>query len=345
VLNRSRKNEIVVGIFVIIAFAALMYMTFLIQGTSGSNPYRLKVVYPEVGGLEIGSPVLVTGFRAGRVRHMEAVKGDDGRYEVVVHAEVSRSITLYNDAKVHLRQFGFIGDRRVEIDPGNIAAGAIDESRPIEGVPYKDFTQIFDGGEDIVKNLNKVLANMEKFTSDQERLARIDESLANVAKSSEQVAAILEENRADVREIVQNVQQVTERSVEISRKVDEVVAKAQGSVDEVTALVKELRADREMASGKVERILTNAESVSAKADSLVSTTEDELKRLTDDLESAASELSTLLRKLNRGEGTAGRLLVDPQPFEDLKSSMSSLRGLVIEEPAGEKRELRYRQAP
>lgn len=330
-INRSTRNDIIVGLFVLIALGIFMYMTFLVQGTSGSNPVKLRIVYPEVAGLELGAPVLVSGFRAGRVLRMEAVESTDGRQEVIVHTEISSEIPLFIDAKLYLRQQGFIGDKRIEIDPGSKSAGMLDLTQPVRGVPYRDLTDMFAGSEEIVGNLNSVLANLKKFTADEERIARIDASLANVADSSRQISEILAENRTSVRQITTNVEEVTRRSVEIAAKAETILDEARKSVDELNAMIAQLNKDREAAMGRVDNVLANAEGASEKANTLLTTTENEVKVLSADIQTAAKELSEILAKVNRGDGTAARIVNDPAPFEELEASLTAFRRLLIEE--------------
>ncbi|MBI1292982.1 MCE family protein [bacterium] len=330
-LNRSARNDMIVGFFVLIAMGIFMYMTFLVQGTSGSDPVEIEIIYPEVAALELGSPVLISGFRAGRVLHMRAVKAADGGQEVVVTAEVSRDTPIFKDAKMYLRQQGFIGDKRIEIDPGTEAAGVIDYSKPYRGVPYRDFTEVFAGSEEIVGNLNQVLANVKSFTSDQERIARIDASLANVADSSRQISEILGENRESVKQITTNVEEVTRRSVAIADKTEAMIDEARRSVDELNGIIAQLKLDRENAMGKVDRVLSQAEGAGEKANSLLSTTEGEVKALSSDIQSAAKELSELLAKVNRGDGTAGRIVNDSAAYEELQASITALRRVLIED--------------
>jgi phospholipid/cholesterol/gamma-HCH transport system substrate-binding protein len=331
VLHRSTRNDIIVGLFVLIALGIFMYMTFLVQGTSGSNPVKLRVIYPEVAGLELGSPVLISGFRGGRVMSMEAVRAADGSQEVVVHTEVSRTIPIFKDAKMYLRQQGFIGDKRIEIDPGTEAAGPIDYEQPFRGVPYRDLTDMFAGSEEIVGNLNEVLANVRNFTADQERIARIDASLANVADSSRQISEILGDNRESVKQITTNVEEVTKRSIAIAEKTEAMIDEARRSVDELNVIIAQLQKDRASAMGNVDRVLAQAESAGEKANTLLATTEGEVKVISADIQVAAKELAEVLAKVNRGDGTAGRLVNDPGPFEELQASITAFRSLLIEE--------------
>jgi phospholipid/cholesterol/gamma-HCH transport system substrate-binding protein len=342
VLTRSRKNDLIVGVFVLIALGTFLYMTFLIQGTSGRNPLELRIIYPEVGGLEIGAPVLVGGFRSGRVVRMRPIEADNGRMNVEVITEVSRNIPIHNDAQIYLRQFGFIGDKRIEIDPGTRDSGRIEDGQVFVGVPFRDFMEVLASGQAIGENLNEVLINIREITGDRERLANIDRTIIHVADSSERIAAMLAENRDSVREITRNAHEVSARSVEIAAKADAILDEARRSVDEVNALIARLQEDRERAAGSVDRILANAESASGRATGLVETTEVQIRELSEEVRQAANELAELLRKVTRGEGTAGRLVADPRPFDDLQQSITALRALLVEQgPRGADHEVRF----
>ncbi|MCC6546378.1 MCE family protein [Candidatus Sumerlaeota bacterium] len=324
-MNASRRNEVIVGIFVLVAFGALFGLTFIIQGSTGLNPYHVRTEYPNVSGLEIGSPVLVQGFRTGRVIKMTpGGRGPDGRATVIVTAEVSRNIPIYKNAEVKLVQQGFIGDKRLEIDPGTQEAGEIEMNQMITGVPPTDMDVLIKKGQKMLDDLSVTLENVREITSDKERIARIDETIANIQKSSDELRAMMAENRESIKVTVANVQELTEKGKSIADRTDKTMTDAQ-------AIVADFRKNTQDLAEKVNTLLAKADKAGDGANELLQTSKREIEELSDSLQKASESLNKLVGGLNDGRGTAGMLLQDPRPFNDLQESISAVRRILLNE--------------
>ncbi len=331
-MTQSRKNEIVVGGFVLIAVAVMFAMTFIIRGSTGMSPYIIRTEFKNVSGLELGSPVLVQGFRTGRVTDMEAGVGEDGVPTVIVEAKVSRSIPIYKNGKVQLVQQGFIGDKRLEIIPGTPDAGEIERSDMLASVPPTDFLAVFAEAGQIIEDLQVTVANLREFTSNRERLDRIDQTIANLESSSQRVNAMLEENRTAVSDTVDNVRSASEQTLEVAEKMDLLLEKVDGRVDTVGGSVEQaiaqLRDDTRQLSQKLDRVLSRAEEVGTNANDLLVSARSEVESVSQNLQSVSDNLNEVLDRINSGEGTVGRLITDPSAYESLQESIESLRSVL-----------------
>ncbi|MEO8376268.1 MAG: MlaD family protein [Candidatus Sumerlaeota bacterium] len=324
-MNPSRKNEVIVGIFVLVAFAALFGLTFVIQGSTGMNPYHLRTEYPNVSGLEIGSPVLVQGFRTGRVVKMSpGERGPDGRATVTVTAEVSRDIPIYKNAEVRLVQQGFIGDKRLEIDPGTPGSGEIEMNQKITGIPPTDVDNLIKKGQKMMDDLSITIENVRDITSDKERIARIDETIANITKSSDELRAMLAENRESIKVTVANVQELTEKGKSIADHTDKTMADAEIVIADFKKNSKDL-------TDKVNAILAKADKAGDNANELLTSSKREVEELSDSLQKTSESLTKLVGGLNDGKGTVGMLLQDPRPFNDLQESIAAVRKMLLQE--------------
>jgi phospholipid/cholesterol/gamma-HCH transport system substrate-binding protein len=323
-LTQSRKNEITVGVFVLLSFVGLFCLTFVIQGSTGMDPYRLRTQYPNVSGLEIGSPVLVQGFRTGRVVEMTPGSTINGKSTVIVVCEIARTIPIYKNATVNLVQQGFIGDKRLEVDPGTKDAGEVLKDDLIKGIPPSDLNELFKKGEQMMEDLSVTLANVREITSDKERLKKIDDTIANINKSSSELKAIIEENRANVNTTVTNVKDLTEKGNAIAERTDRILNDAE-------TVVADFKKNAQQVTEKVDKILAKADEAGTNANELLTSSKKEVEELSDSLQATSKSLNDLLGDLNAGKGTVGMLLKDPRPFEDLQQSVAALRRVLLEE--------------
>lgn len=337
-MKQSHKNEMLVGVFVIVALVVLFGMTFIIRGSTGMNPYTVKTVFPNVAGLELGSPVLVQGFRLGRVVEMEPEIGEDGVPNVVVISTVARTIPIYKNATVNLVQQGFIGDKRLEIDPGTEDAGPIESGDFIDGIPPRDMAEVFGEAGEMIDDLKATLKNIRDLTSDENRIAEIDATLRNVRQSSEEMNAILQENREAIREITSNMQEISEKTTQTVQRIDEIVEKADDEFvaisEEVRGALKDIRTNADNLNVRINAMLDESEGVGENANELLITSKEEVKALSERLKEVSDNLNKILEGVNAGEGTAGRLVKDEGLFEDLSDSIAALRHVFADENRG-----------
>lgn len=335
VMQRSHKNEVIVGLFTLIAISVLLAMTFIIRGSTGLNPYKVRTTFPNVAGLEIGSPVLVQGFRVGRVMEMLPGMGDDGIPHVIVVMNIARTIPIYEDARVYLVQQGFIGDKRLEIDPGNSRSPEIKDGFVLHGVPPADLQALFAKAGEMLDDLAVTLKNVREFTSDESRIAQIDDTLRNINDSTSKLNAMLDENRESIRATTANVEELSRRTIALSEQANSVLESAEVNISQIgesaRTLVADFNSTRLELEARLKTIVERADSVGENANELLITSREEVEDISRILQRTARTLDELLVEVNRGEGTVGRLIKDPQPFEDLSAAIAGMRRVLQQE--------------
>lgn len=349
-MNSSRKTELIVGLFVLFAFTTLMVMSFLIKGGTGPGSYQFQMEFEDVSGLDIGSPVLVSGFRTGQVVSMRSAFDEESqRPIVVVTVRASRTIPIYRDAHAMMNQQGFIGDKQIEVSPGTPTAGEISRNDVISASPFSALAQFLPGGEEAFDDIQGILRNIREITEDRERLDNIDRVIANLADMTEELTVMVEENRTTFRLALSNIEKVSARSIEVAEKADKVLRRTDENMDRIGGDIQTLLADfgrtNTLLQERIEVITNKADSIGANAEELLVESRGELERISGNLVSTSEKINRLLDEINAGEGTAGMLLRDPQPFNDLKESMAALRHVLLQErDAFYDRSLPYRES-
>jgi phospholipid/cholesterol/gamma-HCH transport system substrate-binding protein len=109
------NREIAVGLFVVLGFLALAYLSIKlgdIQIGSG-HTYKLTAIFPTVAGLKTAAAIEVAGVAIGRV---EDISLQD--YEALVTMRIDDSVRLQDDAIASIRTRGLIGEKFIRITPG-----------------------------------------------------------------------------------------------------------------------------------------------------------------------------------------------------------------------------------
>ncbi len=115
----KRTLEILVGLFVLLGAAALLFLALkaanLTSFGSGGDTYTLQARFDNIGGLKARAPVRSAGVHVGRVTRVTL---DPITYQGLVTMEVSRNIQFPRDSTAKILTAGLLGDQYIGIEPG-----------------------------------------------------------------------------------------------------------------------------------------------------------------------------------------------------------------------------------
>tara|TARA_R110001592_G_scaffold59620_2_gene180902 strand:- start:27170 stop:27628 length:459 start_codon:yes stop_codon:yes gene_type:complete len=124
----SRSIEAIVGIFIVIGFAALVFLAIQVSGLSldsQKETYRVYAQFDDLGGLSVRGRVSVAGVTVGKV---SAVSLDKKAYRALVEMEIYKSVdNLTLDTVASIQTAGLLGEKYISLsiggDPDNLADG------------------------------------------------------------------------------------------------------------------------------------------------------------------------------------------------------------------------------
>lgn len=115
----SRKVEILVGVFVVLAMASLAMLAMKVadRGISGDGEtYELRAKFDNIGGLKVRSPVKVGGVVVGRVGKITL---DENDFTPVVTLVISKDYDKFpTTSSVSILTSGLLGEQYVGLQPG-----------------------------------------------------------------------------------------------------------------------------------------------------------------------------------------------------------------------------------
>jgi phospholipid/cholesterol/gamma-HCH transport system substrate-binding protein len=114
---KQSKLEFLVGAFVILGLAAVVYLTIKLGAGSvlGGNNYTLEARFTNTSGLNTGSSVVVAGVPVGRV---EGIRVEPTDYSAIVTFRVNADLHLPLDSMASIKTTGLIGDKYLALSPG-----------------------------------------------------------------------------------------------------------------------------------------------------------------------------------------------------------------------------------
>ncbi|RYF00973.1 MAG: outer membrane lipid asymmetry maintenance protein MlaD [Comamonadaceae bacterium] len=121
------KNDIWVGLFVLLGGAALVFLALQSANLLNLNfqtGYQITARFDNIGGLKPKAAVRSAGVVVGRVK---AITFDDKTFQASVHLEMEKRFGFPKDSSFKILTSGLLGDQYVGIEAGadekNLAEG------------------------------------------------------------------------------------------------------------------------------------------------------------------------------------------------------------------------------
>src|SRR5947209_14437975 len=115
---QSKREQAMVGLFVLVAGAVLVFTVFAITGAFGGAAATYRAYFPFAGGLEPGATVRYSGGpKVGRVERLGIDLHDPSKIDLTF--SVRSDLTVKTDSKVKIMSLSPLGDNHLEILPGS----------------------------------------------------------------------------------------------------------------------------------------------------------------------------------------------------------------------------------
>jgi phospholipid/cholesterol/gamma-HCH transport system substrate-binding protein len=118
-MKNERSLEIGTGLFVLLGFAALAFLTTQLPGSKlgvQGDGYQISARFTNVGDLQAGAPVSMAGVKVGRV---SGVVFDSKDYRAVVSMVIDNQYNrIPDDTWANIETSGLLGAKYVGLDAG-----------------------------------------------------------------------------------------------------------------------------------------------------------------------------------------------------------------------------------
>lgn len=344
---KEKSIEVKVGALVLVCTALLVAFVFLLGDFGGAAGFRIPVDFPTASDIKPGAPVKIAGVTAGKVQNIEYWGGKldpkvGRRVTVRVWLDVDpeKGKTLHDDAQFFISTQGILGEKYVEIDPGDYAKPILQAERAREGIPplrmeilgqqltkvAGAITRILEDNENVVHDVlthaDQTILSTKKTVEDADQLIldnrdAVKAIVARLDKTSEKVdkmVTVLEASIGDGKQIRRSLKNVENVTADLDENVGPALKDARAIARNLRSLSEQLR-DKPTAevllgvkgADKVIAALDRAEGAIGKVDGVV----DDVKAVTANARS--------------GKGTVGGLLMDNELFMDLKLLLKDLK--------------------
>lgn len=123
----KRGIEVLVGLFVVLGIAALVFVALKAANLASFNSgetYTVSARFDNIGGLKVRAPVRSAGVVVGRVT---SIALDPKTFQGVVTLAIERTYQFPKDSAAKILTAGLLGDQYIGLEPGgddkNLAPG------------------------------------------------------------------------------------------------------------------------------------------------------------------------------------------------------------------------------
>lgn len=265
-------------------------------------------VYPSIDGLTESKPVLVNGFKIGRVSKLTLAPNG----KIVAEFQISPEYKIPKNTTARLESTDLLGGKAIVFELGTsssyaadgdtltafIQEGFMDQVKPIQ----KKADQIASRMDSILASINNTLN--PKFQKNFDRsFESIANTLENLERTSKKVDGLMTSESQKIAGILSNLESISANFKNNNQKISSIVANFEKISDET-------------AKANIGQTLTNANQ-------------------------AVKELQEVVSKINKGQGSLGLLLNDKQLYDNLAHAAENLDKLMIDLKAHPKRYVHF----
>ena len=189
-MKKNISYKIRLGIFISLGIAVFIAAIYFIGDKQQlfRSTFRLNGVFKDVGGLQAGNNVRLSGINVGTVENIVLVSDTSVRVEIIIDESTRKFIK--KDAVASIGSEGLIGNKILIINPGTGGKMIIENNDTIETVQPINMDDIFislkttiDNSSNITRDLSKMTSSIESGQGTIGRLL-MDKSLAQNFDSS-----------------------------------------------------------------------------------------------------------------------------------------------------------------
>lgn len=313
-----------VGIVVISSLLLTAILVVLVGDSSMlfQSGKEISITFPSAPGVKKGTPVRKSGILVGRVEEVQLVKGSS---DVVVRVILKKKAELYRKETVRVGTATLLGDAVLEFVPGDDKlTGLIKDGASLHGEVAANPLELMSSVEgDLQKTLSAVTSASNEFSQLAGRLNKMmgqqdDGQLPRLADKTEATLDAIRTAMENVNDVIGD-----EKTRNGLRQAMTDMPKILG---ETSTAIEEMR-------GAVARADTNLQNLEGLTGPLGQRGTEIAERLDSSVrqfDEVMTQLVTFTDRLNSGDGSLGKLINDPELYQNLNKAATNIRQLTTD---------------
>jgi phospholipid/cholesterol/gamma-HCH transport system substrate-binding protein len=321
-------SELKIGVLTIFAIGVVAVTIVMLMGGSGFfwQRYTLKARFPNVAGLNPGSPVRIAGVEVGSVDTIELAGAE---VEVTFQVREDRSRVITTESVATLGSVSLLGESALDITPSTQGTPLPEWGYVKPGPPAAQIADVTNqasqGMEAVTKlvtdisagrgTMGKLMTDDRLYTDLQQFVNAANEMAQSVRQGRGTVGKLLNDPKtaAALDQSLNNIEQLTRRINAGEGSIGKLLTDDafSESLTGATTNIRQLTDRINRGDGTVGRLMTD-------------------DTLFNRMNSVTTRLDDLVNRLNEGQGTAGQLLKDQQLYENMNKTVAEMQALLAD---------------
>lgn len=296
--------ELKVGVLVLAAILVLFYMSFRIGkfGAFHEPGYDLYATLDNAGGLDPRTPIQIAGVEVGKVSTIKL----DG-YKALLTMNIKKSVQVPVDSKVTVKNQGILGDKFVEIIPGEAKQFLARGERIKDVVMPPDLNEVFAEVGIAAKNFGETISEFKGLMNEEDKM-NFKKSLANIESASGDFKKLVTDNKKGLTKFVSNMEAISSDIKQGKGTIGKLVKddSLYNDAKDTVASLKAISKDIEQGKGTLGKLA-----------------KDEV--LYDEAKVAVANIKEITDGIKKGEGTLGKLAKDDSLYNETEKAMKKVQ--------------------
>jgi phospholipid/cholesterol/gamma-HCH transport system substrate-binding protein len=315
----ARREQVFVGMFVIVAATLLVVTVFALSGAFASATRTFHAKFHNVAGLEPGATVRYEGGpKVGRVEKIKIDPTDSSWMDM--EFSVKNDIPVKTDSRVAILSFSPLGDNHLEIRSGSPNAPRAPDGVVLPADPYVGFNDLTAQINQMAPEARQLLANLnDRVTQLRTTIDRVndllnDKNRQNVSASLDQLHGMLAENRPQIKSALKNINAATEKISPLLDHIDKTLTQANGTLNKVDGIISDNREDIRASVIKLRESLEHVNALSAQIQVLLENNDYNIEELLNNMRIVSENLKEFTDEVKQHPNS----LVIPTTSKDRK---------------------------
>lgn len=259
-------NELKVGLLTLLAIASLVIVSLKITSNqAGFGDYiEYKAILGDATGIYENATIRVAGIVAGRIKKVELSKNQT---QAVMTFDVLTDIKMTKESVLRIKTVGFLGDKYIDINPGNTTLPRLPEGEYIPVTGGGGFEELGKDASDVLKEVKEIAKVIKESLYDDDRKNIVKGIMRDIKDISGSMKRIVGDNEGKLSETIKDLNKVASQlAYETDRYADGSLMNDMDSlkpilknVEDATADLKAIMADVRQGKGTVGKLLRDEE--------------------------------------------------------------------------------------
>jgi len=297
-MTQAKREQVMVGLFVLVAAALLVGTVFAVGGLSGRPVKTYRAYFNFAGGVESGTEVRYSGGpKVGRVEKMRIDPQDPSRIEMTF--SVDSDVPVKMDSRVKIMSMTPLGDNHVEVVPGTPGSAIAATGTQLPSDAYVDLNTLMAQVQAITPQAQQLLTTLnDRVVELKVTVSRVNDLLSaenrsNLSGVLAESRGLIQENRPQLKSTLGHLNDVSGQLQPVLDDLRKTAATANQALDHVDALIGEDRPDIHQSLLELRQSLATAVTLTGRLDQTVDVNSENIDEALDNLRDVTENLKEI----------------------------------------------------